>query len=353
MHKKILLIIALLVLNKVVFAGALDLAFVQSINNASTSWVNKLTLVAGSFGASIWFIDSLYQIYKKQLYTDAHKLLMFAFHRSLIFGCLSVFFLKYDFYKGITDFFISTGKSLGTVSGGGGGGSTGTTGLNAGWVWSQFSQWYENDYILASDKLGIANIGGQFLLVVFAVIYMIVCLVISFDIIMLNVLLKVILCSGILFAGCITSEWTKPYWKKYIGMLVGVSFEVFVFCLIYSAFSKSMEYRAVTDAIVGKTVGASLIVMIISAAMACLCLHIIPPKLGAAFGGVGGGSIGGQAVEAVTSLVKMIASGGKSMMGGGKPSGGGAPKGTSGQNIGGGGSPSKQAPMNSSNKGKL
>lgn len=342
LFKKITLFLCLYILTiNFANAGSLQLMFVNSIDGLTNGWIAPLIKIGTGIGVSFWLIESLIEIKNKQLYDNGQALLMFALKRSIIFAVLTAIFIKFDLYKTITTIFLSPAQSL---TGLGGAGSS--FGLDPGDVWQHFADWYKNDYAKIMDELDITNVGGQIGLIIYSIIYMISCVLISFEIIMLNVKFKVILFAGVIFAGCWGSGWTREYWYKYVSALVGISFQVLVFCLIYAAYKASLNYNSLKTMSDNGLFSDDFLLQIIGTIIACLSLRVVPGWVSGIFTGVSGGVGGGDVMSMMSGGIKNAANVALGKSSGGGASGGNKP--SSGQN--GNNSASKQAPMNSGDK---
>jgi hypothetical protein len=339
--KKLLLAISLMIIAIVADAaaqasGGLNIMFVNSINGMTQGWINPLVKIGIGVGISLWFIESFVQMINKGLYDDPGALLKFVYMRSIIFGVSTGIFWKFDLYQNITELFLDPARTLSNF-----GSDRGSFGLDAGDVWKQYTQWYIQDYGTLSKDVGKTNIPGQLGLLCYQVIYFLSAIVISIEIILLNLKFKLILFGGVIFAGCYSSDWAKQFWWKYVSALIGISFQVLVFCLIYKAFKDSINYKSMQNAISGGgTLTDNFLLQVIGCVIAAISLWIVPGYIGGAITGLGGG--GGSAIDIVKSIGNSIQSA-ASKVSGGKPGGGGGGK-------PGGASPSVQAPIDKADK---
>ena len=349
-YKKLLFIALLLFLSECSFAsGALSTGFVDAMASQSDSWMAKLMPVGMAIGTGLWFIESIWTIKKNGLYDNGEKLLLFCLQRTLIFSVASSIFFNIDVYKHITEAFLTPANSI----------SGGSGGLDPSSVWQAYFKW-QAVWKESFTSLAITDIGAKMELLFYKIIYMICCIFISFEMIMLKITFLIILYAGCIFAGCYTSEWARTYWLKYISLLIGISMQTLVFCMIYSSIKVMFDYEHLMN-MVGGDFAVNYNLQIISVFIGCLCLKTIPEKLGTAIGGTGAGSISAHVMQ-VAQQAASAAKGGLSTLikslGGDKnvPVGGGsgglksggagnAPMGSGSGGMGGG-----QPPMNLQDK---
>lgn len=321
-------------------AGGLEVLFYDSILSSATGWVQPLLKVGTGIGVSFWLIESLVEINNQKLYNDGGALLMFAFKRSLIFGVLTGMFLTIDFYRMITTIILNPTQILTGFSMTGKG-----FGLNPADVWTGFINWLDTDFKTMAAALKWYNFIGEIELVANEYIYMGVCIILSFEIIMLNIKFAFTLYIGIIFAGCWGSNWLKEWWYKYVNSLISISLKILVFCLIYKAYSKSLS-NGVLNNLANGSMNSNLLMQIISAVIACLCMSFIPKYIAGKFSGGAGGLSAREIIGSIAKGAKNASNATKTVTNLTNPSSG---------NGGGLGSssisaPSSQAPINKAEK---
>lgn len=331
--KKLLFIALLLLICEYSFAGTLDTSFAGAITSQSTSWMNKLMPIGMSIGTGLWFIESIWQIKKQGLYDNGEKLLMFCLQRTLIFSVASSIFFNIDVYKHITEVFLTPAKSIAGLS---------SSGLDSGSIWQSYYKW-RVVWGKVYSHLSITDVGAKIEMLFYMAIYMICCIYISFEMIKLKIMFLIILYSGCIFAGCYTSDWAKKYWVTYVSLLIGISFQTLVFCLIYSSIQTMFDYDHLQNLFGDFAVSYNL--QIVSIFIGCLCLKTIPEKLGGVIGGAGAGSISANLMQLASKAVSAASSGASKVIDniGNKSVPGGGLKNS-------GGSGGSQPAMNNSNK---
>ena len=291
---KILIFVALFcVIVNANAAGSMDLHYVSTILSDASSWQTPTIKASIQIFTILWFFDTFREGLFNHLFQVGRiqELLRFVIVRVIFFGFFSSIFLYTDFYIGVIQYLGGIGRTQLHFATGSTGGSGNITGLNAGWIWQQYTDWFTNDYTPAINDKGMSQIGEQLSMSVGSIVYLLCTCWISFLIIMLEVLVKATLFGGLILASCAGSKWTEPWWKSYLGAIVSLGIKVMMFMFLYASIQAEMTYKS------GHINGAiDVWNQIINTIMCTLIITIVPSKIAGMVSSVGASDLGGQAI---------------------------------------------------------
>ena len=291
---KILIFVALFcVIVNANAAGSMDLHYVSTILSDASSWQTPAIKASIQVFTILWFFDTFREGLFHHLFQVGRiqELLRFVIVRVIFFGFFSSIFLYTDFYIGVIQYLGGIGRTQLHFATGSTGGSGNITGLNAGWIWQQYTDWFTNDYTPAINDKGMSQIGEQLSMSVGSIVYLLCTCWISFLIIMLEVMVKATLFGGLILASCAGSKWTEPWWKSYLGAIVSLGIKVMMFMFLYASIQAEMTYKS------GHINGAiDVWNQIINTIICTLIITIVPSKIAGMVSSVGASDLGGQAI---------------------------------------------------------
>ena len=291
MKRRIFLLVILLMLINFAGAGEISAQYTQKITNVAQGWAATIVPASIRIFTILWCIETFTQGIFHHLFSFERyrELARFIVVRVCFMSFFTVFLVKPEFYLGIMRFFVElAGYNASTSS---------MTGIDAGWIWHQFSQWFDNDYTsglkAVGGATGLANMGQQFLMAFGCVIYFISTLVICFLAIFMQVQAILIVYGALVLTGFAGSKWTIGLWNNYINACISMGIKIMLFCLLYGVLQDVMTYHA------GTITGAiDILNQIINCALSTLILVVIPGQIGSMVSGVAASSLGGEIVGA-------------------------------------------------------
>lgn len=292
--KKLLLLCLLLMATTIANAdGTLNTTYIASIMSlAESKWLPIVTANSIKIFTILWALETFTTCITNKFFdfTKTKELFRFLAVRIAFMSVFTVILMKPDLYLGIIQLFVKMGQS--GMSGMQGGSSTGYAGLDAGWVWHQYAQWFNNAVpaLMADAKFSPSEI----LSLGFAeIIYMLCTIYISFLVIMMNIEITCIIFGALILTGFAGSDWTKKWWDSYLGMVISMGLKIMLFCFLYAGLENILAYK---DGKAGHVVGIDMWTMVVNCIICTLALGIIPGKIAGAISSAASGSTGGEAI---------------------------------------------------------
>ncbi|MFN8771119.1 MAG: type IV secretion system protein [Neisseriaceae bacterium] len=289
--KYILPVIAMIVSSRA-YAGKLDTNFVLTITNAAAAWAYKVVPAAKKAFMILWFFETMLQGFFKQLFQIGRikELLRFVLIRTMFLTFFTGVLMDPDFYLGIIQFLARLG---------GGDQGSGIIGINAGDVWANFVNWYQEGFIAVKKNLDFSDLSGHIILSAAFFVNLGATVVISFLVIMVQIEVSLIVYGALILTSCAGSDWTKSWWNSYLGGCVSLGLKVMIFCFLYTAVKGTMVYKpGATDAI-------DIWTQVITCVICTLSLWIVPARIAGMVSSAGSGNFGGELVAGFMGGIAM------------------------------------------------
>ncbi len=300
--------------------GTMDLHYVSTILSDAASWQTPVLKASIQIFTILWFFDTFREGLFHQLFQvgKLQELLRFVIVRVIFFGFFSSIFLYPEFYLGIVKYLGGVGRTQLHFATDSTGGSGNVTGLDAGWIWKQYTAWFANDYTPAILKKGLSELGTQLSMAIGSIVYLLCTCWISFLIIMLEVQAKATLFGGLILTSCAASKWTESWWNSYLGAVVSLGIKVMMFMFLYASIQAEMSYKS------GHTITGSIDVwnQIINTIICTFIITVIPSKIAGMVSSAGASDLGGKVVAGALAGMAIAAKAGKMASKGAKSAGG-------------------------------
>ena len=273
------------------YAGDVTANFIDTITRIAPTWEALVLPYTIQIFMILWTFDTFRTLVMENLLDIAKikQVFRFLIVRIAFMGFFTACFVHVAFYHGILEYFAGIAHKALASSGLA---PTSTfTGIDAGWIFTQYKEWFANIYTPAVDSLGVSEVGKQFSYAILSIVYLMCCVVIAFQIIFLEIQITLSVYAGVMLSGFAGSKWTISYWNNYLSMIIGLGVKVMVFCFLYAVLQSMLIVN------IHYTSGDVWMTMV-NAVLATLCICFIPTRISGLVSGAAAGNHGGEMLGA-------------------------------------------------------
>ncbi|MFO0319029.1 MAG: hypothetical protein ACK5Z5_01315, partial [Neisseriaceae bacterium] len=159
--KKILLVFLLIGFSSFASAaGQLDVRYIQSIMSKAPTWSLIILPMASKIFIIAWAFETFWQCASHHLFdlTRLKELFRFLAVRIIFMSAFTALLINPSLYLGIMQLFTKLGSAgMGHIEGS----SVNGIGIDPGWIWTQYTQWWTNDYTKAMNAIPWDKFGDQ------------------------------------------------------------------------------------------------------------------------------------------------------------------------------------------------